>query len=296
MRRETAKPSKTVYVSLSLEELAALEAFSFRERWAYIAWKRIANFKTGVAGRFGKQKLTYVELAKRLNPPPGVQGRGQGAVDDTQARDILLAFERAGLVADIGKRGDNGGLTFTMPMAPIGGKNAAQTTQPTTQPSPVAGQVPEIFPECDAPEIDEIPMVERTYRRSESSLSVSFNRNKNINTEADLGTAEAAPCRATGAAPRPGKSDATPDAAASVQPLSIAEIEAMLLDDFTVTEVNTPAAREHYRAWERARITRIDLELALSLAQPSAEDDLIRPADLQAHLCLDQSGEDRLAA
>lgn len=289
--------NKPVYISLSLEELAALEAFGFRERWAYIAWKRLGNFKTGIVGRYKKQKLTYNELAKCLNPPPGVQGRGQGAIDDTQASDILRAFERAGLVADIGRREDNGGLAFTMPMAPIGGKKAAQTTtNPTTQTSPPAGQVPQIFPERDVPEIAEIPMAERTYRRSEPSLSVLVSRNKNINTEADLGTAEAAPCHAIGAALRPGKTTVSPDAAASVEPLCIAEIEAMLLEDFTVTEVNTQAARERYRDWERARITRMDLELALNVAQPSADDGLLRPKDLEAHLWLDHGGMDRLAA
>lgn len=294
MTKKTAATSKTVYISLSLNELAALEAFGFRERWAYIAWKRIANFKTGMAGRFGKQKLTYDELAKRLNPPPGIQGRGQGAMDETQARDTLLAFERAGLVSDRCRRQDNNGLTFTMPMAPIGGKKPTQAQ--TTPPSLPAGQVPPIFPVSEAPEIAETPMPEPRCSRSDSSLSVLVNKNKNINTEADLGTAEAAPCRAIGAAPRLGKSAATPDAAVTAQPLSIGEIEAMLLDDFTVTEVNTPAAREHYRVWERSRITRLDLELALNLAQPSAEDGLLRPADVQAHLWLDHGGEARLAA
>lgn len=283
MTKQTIK--KPVYVSLSEDELAALEAFSFRERWAYIAWKRLGNFKTGIVGRYKMQKLTYNELAKCLNPPQGIQGRGQGGMDETQARDTLLAFEQAGLVADIGRRQDNNGLTFIMPMAPIGGNKAAQTAQPTTPPSPPAGQVLQIFPETESAQIAVEPEPMRVSAVSTDSLSVLINKEIHINTEgADLGTAEAAPCRATGAALRPGKSTASPEAAASVQPLSIDEIEAMLLDDFTVTDVNIEAARELYRDWERARITRIDLELALNVAQPSAEDGLLRPKDLNAYL------------
>lgn len=277
MTKQTTK--KPVYVSLSLDELAALEAFSFRERWAYIAWKRIANFKTGVAGKFGKQKLTYGDLARHLNPPPGVQGRGQGAIDDTQARDILLAFERAGLAADIGHRGDNGGLCFTLPLAPIGGKKAKPAAQPS---SPSAGEVPEIFPDDEPLQIACEPAPLPLSAPLPVSLSVVINREIHINTEgANLGTAEVAQCRATGAA-RP-LEKIHREAAAPAAALDAEEIESVLGDDWDFVEVHTPASRARYEAWAKAGVSLIELEAAMGLAQ-SQDDDGLTPAALEAHL------------
>lgn len=272
--------NKTVYISLSLDELAALEAFGFRERWAYIAWKRLANFKTGAVGRFGKQKLTYNELAKRLNPPPGVQGRGQGAIDDTQAGDILRAFERAGLVSDIWRRTDNNGLTFFMPIAPIGGNKVAQAVQPTTPPSPPTGQVLQIFPEPEPEQIAAEPAPMRVSASSTDSLSVLINREIHINTErADLGTAEAAPCRATGAART--LAEIHPEAAATT--LDADAIERVLGDDWDFVDVHTPASRARYAAWAQAGVSLTELEAAMGLAQ-SLDDDGVTPVALEVHL------------
>lgn len=279
------KQSKTVYISLTLQELAALEAFGFRERWAYIAWKRLANFKTGVAGDFRKQKLTYDELAKHLSPPPGVQGRGQGGMDDTQARDTLLAFERAGLVADIGRRQDNNGLIFTMPMSPVGGKKAAQTTTP---PSPPAGQVPQIFPETEPPQTVGEPAPVPLPDPSADSLSVLINKKIHINTEgADLGTAEAAQCRATGAART--LEEIPREAAASAAALDAEGIERVLADDWDFVEVHTPASRARYEQWAKAGVSLTELEAAMGLAQ-SLDDHGLTPAALEAHLWPKVSG------
>lgn len=277
MTQKTSK--KPVYISLSLDELAALEAFSFRERWAYIAWKRIANFKTGVVGRFGKQKLTYDELAKRLSPPQGIQGRGQGGMDETQARDTLLGFERAGLVSDICRRQDNNGLTFIMVMAPIGGKKANPAPQPSSSP---AGQFPEIFPDDEPLQIACEPAPMPLPAALPTSLSVMINKKIHINTEgADLGTAEVAPCRATGAA-RP--LEKIPDeAAASAAALDPEKIERVLGDDWDFVEVHTPASRARYEVWARAGVSLIELEAAMGLAQPQ-DDEGLTPAALEVHL------------
>lgn len=309
-----AKPTgdKPVYISLNLDELAALEAFGYRERWAYIAFKRIANFKTGVAGRFGKQHLTYVELAKRLSPPPGVQGRGQGAIDDTQARDILLAFEQAGLVANIGRRADNGGLCFELPLSPIGAKKqgtasalAAPPATPTSRPT--AGEFPDNFPDDEPAHIPAKPMLATLPADWPAPLSVVINKKIQINTEgANLGTAEVAPCRATGAAPilekiQPGTAEtaavaAVATTAETAAPLSAAEIERILQSNWDFTGVETPAARARYAAWAKAGITRLDLDMALALTQPE-RDELLTPADLDANLWpLGDDGGHRLAA
>lgn len=284
--------NKPVYISLSLDELAALEAFGFRERWAYIAFKRIANFKTGVAGRFGKQHLTYVELAKHVRPPPSVQGRGQGSIDDTQVRDILLAFERAGLVAHIGRREDNGGLCFVLPLSPIVAKKATLVTQPS---SPPAGQVPEIFPEEELTQIAATPALVPLPATSPDSLSVVINKKIHINTDgANLGTAEVAQCRATGAARPLEKTDL--DAGASAAALSAAEIEQTLLDCWDFKDVRTLTSRARYEAWAKAGITRLDLEVAMGLTVPEG-DELLTPADLEGHLWTTvDGGQHRLAA
>jgi hypothetical protein len=287
--------NKPVYISLTLDELAALEAFGFRERWAYIAFKRIANFKTGVAGRFRYQHLTYVELAKHVRPPPGVQGRGQGAIDDTQARDILLALEQAGLVANIGRREDNGGLCFELPLSPIGAKKAPPAT-PATQPScPPAGKVQQIFPDEEPPQISAKPEPVPLPAHLHDSLSVMINKEIHINTErANLGTAEVAQCRANGAARPLEKTDL--DAGASAAALSAAEIEQTLRDCWNFKDVGTPASLARYEAWAQAGITRLDLEVAMGLTEPEG-DEVLTPADLEGHLWpTADGGQHRLAA
>lgn len=272
--------SKTVYISLNLDELAALEVFGFRERWAYIAFKRIANFKTGVAGRFGKQHLTYVELAKQVCPSPSVQGRGQGAIDDTQARDILMAFEKAGLVANIGRREDNGGLCFELPLSPIKRKKAIPAAQSS---SPSAGEISEIFPEHDAPQIAAKSAPVPLLAPLPQSLSVLINKKIHINTEgANLGTAEIAPCRATGAA-RPLEKIQSNTAPAATA-LSAVEIERTLRDSWDFQDVDTAASRACYESWVRAGVTSLDLEMAMVLSQPDEDGEKLTPADLEVHL------------
>ena len=102
---------KTSYISINLgAEMAALEQLGFRERWAYLCCKKKSNFKTGIVGRFGNQKLVYGDIASMIIAP-ATQGRGQGAIDDTQAKDFLERMEAVGLVANIGRR-TNGGLVL----------------------------------------------------------------------------------------------------------------------------------------------------------------------------------------
>ena len=144
--KNTGKPKKEVYISLNLEEIAALERLGFRERWAYLALKRAANFKTGTVGEFGRQKLSYTDIAKLIVPPPGVQGRGEGKIDDTQASDFILRMEAEGLVSGIGRR-PNGGLRFDLPMSPIGRQKAGAPTQQ-------AGKMPVISPKPTTQESD----------------------------------------------------------------------------------------------------------------------------------------------
>lgn len=275
-KKTTTKP---FYISLNLDELAALEAFSFRERWAYIAFKRLSDFTNGIVGEHKYQKLTYVKLAKSLCPPPCLQGRGQGAIDDTQARDILLAFERAGLVANIRHRPDNGGLCFNLPMSPIGDKKAIPTPPPS---SPRAGKIPENFPDKEPPQIAAKPEPVPLPARLHESLSVMINKEININTEgANLGTAEVAQCRATGAA-RP-LEKIPHEAAADAAALDAEEIERVLGANWSFPDARTEASRSRYAAWAKAGLSRIELEAAMELVQ-SPDDEALSTAALEAHL------------
>ena len=87
-----AAPASTsvVYVSIKKDEWAALQRLGFRERWAYMQLKWPGNFRTGMVGNHMKQRLTYQDIAN-LVTAPGVQGRGMGNIDDTQAADFMIA-------------------------------------------------------------------------------------------------------------------------------------------------------------------------------------------------------------
>ncbi len=172
-----AKPAKARYVSLNFDELAVLEQLGFRERWAYIAFKKLANFKSGMVGVFGKQCLTKVSLAKAVRPPPGIQGRGEGAVDDSQIPAFLDRMEAVGLLVRHPNRADNGGLRFELPMSPINRKAA---------PTPAVvfpGQSPVISPtETDTESAENTALV-RVPEVLTSKPSVMKFKDLNINTE-----------------------------------------------------------------------------------------------------------------
>ena len=188
------EPTKPRYVSLNFDELAALEQLGFRERWAYIAFKKLANFKTGMVGVFGKQRLTYVALAEALRPPPGKQGRGEGGIDDTQTPDFLARMEAVGLVIRHPNRADNGGLRFELPMSPINRK-AAPAAHDLPGPSRV------FTPADPVLELPENPALVRDAEPPTLLPSVMKFKNLNINTEGLAAEAGPAPRRAASAAP-----------------------------------------------------------------------------------------------
>ncbi|MBK7654617.1 MAG: hypothetical protein IPJ18_05265 [Betaproteobacteria bacterium] len=131
---QTAKPKRPpseVYVSINRRERDALALIGLRDRCLYMELKWLANFKTGHVGWFQKQKLTWAQIAALINVP-GVQGRGQGNMDDTQASDCVNRLMQAGLVCDVARREDNNGLCFKLPMSPIcakGGRTCERRCQ-----------------------------------------------------------------------------------------------------------------------------------------------------------------------
>lgn len=106
------------YVSLGFHELDLLQGLGWGERAMYLELKRLSNFKTGKVGVFLSQALTWEELGRRVSVP-SAQGRPAKPVDGKEAALMVGRLEAVGLVADQGRR-ENGGLTLTLPLSPIG--------------------------------------------------------------------------------------------------------------------------------------------------------------------------------
>lgn len=277
-----AKPKKEVYISLNLDEIAALEKLGFRERWCYIVLKKRANFKTGKVGEFAKEQFSYTAISGLIKAPPGVQGRGEGRIDDTQARDFILRMEAVGLVSGIGRR-KNGGLRFDLPMSPIGRNKAAPI-------APCAGQMLNISPDEIEPEIADSPALATHTEALPSSQSVmTFQELKNNTDEAADPSGDGAasdrafgatPCRAEGAASL--RENPGPVAGAPAT-LSAAQIHDALGGNWTITEIDTPEAWQLYESWA-GNITLEDLHAAMTGVEEGEGSPAQTPADLQSRL------------
>ncbi len=275
------KPKKEVYISLNLDEIAALEKLGFRERWAYIALKRMASFKTGTVGEWGRTQLSYTAIAGLIKAPPGVQGRGEGRIDDTQARDFILRMEAVGLVSGIGKR-KNGGLRFDLPMSPIDRNKAAPI-------APCAGQMLNIFPDEIEPEIADSPELATHAEALPPSQSVMTSQELKNNTDevADPsgdGAASdrafgATPCRAEGAAP----ARENPPVAGAPATLTAQQIHDALADSWTFTETDTLEAWQLYASWA-GNISLDDLHAAMTSVEEREDNPGPTPADLNPRL------------
>lgn len=289
MRRQTnkapsnqAEPVKEVHITFNLDEFAALEKLGFRERWAYMVLKRIANFHTGVFGEYLNQKYSYQAIADLIKPPPGVQGRGEGRIDDTQARDFLQRMEAVGLVSGIGRR-RNGGLRFDLPMSPRDRKKANSTGQS-------AGEKENIFPEAAMPEIAANPEPVLDCEQSPDDRSVLISKKtKTINIEeadpSNDGAASdrafgATPCRAEGAAPVRENPRAV---AAEAAPLTAQQIYSTLAESYVITETNTPQAWQLYEAWAGV-IHLDDLHAAIISVEEREGGRETTPSDLMPYL------------
>lgn len=136
VKEKPVRPKAPVYMSCKMDEFERLRALGFRERWLYMELKWIANFKTGVGGAWGNRKITYDQLAELLSRPatPGVAA---ATIDRKAAWLIMERLKTAGLVSDIGTREDNGGLTFKLPLSPLGAAGRlTQKAQPKTDATP----------------------------------------------------------------------------------------------------------------------------------------------------------------
>ena len=272
------KTKKTIYISIKVEvEMAKLRLLGFRDRWAYVELKGLSNFKMGTCGEFKDQRLSYRSIAA-LMTVPGIQGRGDGNIDDTQAADILKRLEAVGLVANI-HRQPNGGLLFDLPLSPIDREKLETSGEITPNSS---GEIGDIFPAEKMSEIALAPMVETVFDGFDASLSVMINKIKNIRNEgAGSAVAETAPPnRAPGAAPPLKNPQMQPMASA----LTAREIHAVIADDWTFFDADTSEAWTLYASWAGAGITLDDLRAAMTSLEEDARGSDLTPMNLNPKL------------
>ena len=290
-KKAASAPARDVYISFNKDEWVALQKLGFRERWAYMQLKWMANFKTGMVGNFRKQRVTYQDIAD-LVTAPGVQGRGMGNIDDTQAADFVNRLAAVGLLVQHTKR-DNGGLVFELPLSPINRKASLLKTPvaPPQQPVHTPEQIfpdwgdPEgVFsPDDDTPPFDDSPMPTRLSDAFDLSLSVmALTKLKNNTDGAGSAGADAAPpSRATGAAADLENPQRQPAAGAS---LTTRQIQAAIDGDWTFTDTDTPEARRLYESWAGAGITLSDLHEAMASLEGHEGSSELTPMSLNPRL------------
>ena len=281
----TAKPAKegTAYISFNRDEWAALQKLGFRERWAYAQLKWLSNFKTGMAGNFRKQRLSYQDIAN-LVTAPGVQGRGMGNIDDTQAADFLQRLAAVGLLVQHPHRA-NGGLLLELPLSPINRKPVAPNA-----PAPVQMISPDqtdskggFFPDADVPSFDENPATTPVYDYAPLSPSVlALTELKNNTVGQPPANAEVAPpSRATGAAAAWENPASRPPATSA---LTARQIEDAVAGNWTFTQTASPDALALYASWADAGITLDDLHAAMDMVGEDPDCPEPTPAHLKARL------------
>lgn len=285
IKSATAKPAKegTAYISFNRDEWAALQKLGYRERWAYAQLKWLANFKTGMAGNFRKQRLSYQDIAN-LVTVPGVQGRGMGNIDDTQAADFLQRLAAVGLLVQHPNRA-NGGLLLELPLSPINRKSAAPIAPAPVQViSPVQPRSQAaISPDADVPPFDENPAATLVCDDAPHSLSVLALTKLKNNTVGQLpaGAEVAPPSRATGAAAAWENPPTQPTAA---QALTARQIQDAVAANWTFTQTGTPEALALYASWADAGITVDDLHAAMDMVSEEPDSPEPTPAHLKSRL------------
>ncbi|MBA2675553.1 hypothetical protein [Ramlibacter sp.] len=290
-RKAAPAAARDAYISFNKDEWAGLQELGFRERWAYMQLKWLANFKTGMVGNFRKQRLTYQDIAN-LVTAPGVQGRGMGNIDDTQAADFVGRLTGVGLLVQHPNRG-NGGLLFELPLSPINRQASALRT-PVSMPqeqgraseqiSPDWGTPEPVFsPGGDTPPFDDIPMATGLSDVVDPSLSVlALTKLKNNTDAAGAASADAAPpSRATDAAADLENPRREASTGAS---LTARDIQAVIAGDWTFTQTDTPEAKMLYDSWAGAGITLDDLYAAMASLEGHDGSAELTPASLTPRL------------
>ena len=249
-KKEPAK--REVYISMDMNETTALREMGWRERWLYLELKWLANFKTGEVGTFGRQCITYEQLAGLVSVPAS-QGRAADTIDSKEAARLMMRLLAAGLIGEIGKR-QNGGLRFALPLSPIN-KDAARKAR---QDKPSDVKLPESVAEQTAEEPDDDwDADDQPTSQSVMTCSKSINTFFNTGISSNDGAGEIPAPRRSGKNPKPiPLKTPTPGA------IDIARIKSMLSNAGFVF-VNTAESEKFYLIWIQQGFTELDLTLAI---------------------------------
>lgn len=246
-----------VYISFSKDESAALRRLGLRERWLYFELKWRSNFKTGWVGTFGRQALSYLELAEAVTVP-AAQGRAAQLIDDKEAARLVDRLEAAGLVSDRGRREDNSGLKLRLPLSPIvAPKEKAEVAARPAKKLPLAA--PETAPQT--------PDWDLGFADSDESLSVMmpYRHNNTVfsSNEADTSNGE-------GASPSPSCTECSSPPQNSLEkspsgqgPLTVQEIKQRFQSSPRgFTFISARDSQQFYKDWIARKVTREAFEAA----------------------------------
>lgn len=136
-KSKTTVAAATRYVSFNFDEIAKLKEVdkdeSHRGKMCLRCWrlyfelKILADFKTGVVGTFGKQKLSYERLAQMVTIPVTKGSTGATrTIDGKEVKRLLDTLTTEGLVTDVSILEQR--LTLRLPLSPMKAGSRDTTT------------------------------------------------------------------------------------------------------------------------------------------------------------------------
>lgn len=263
-QQEDGKP---VYISFNKHESAALRKLGWRERWLYFELKWLANFKTGKAGTFYQQRLTFEQLAALVRVPSS-QGRAGDQIDGKEAARLMMHLNEAGLVGEIDRRDCNDGLTFCLPLSPIDKKAAKAARDAERLPESKPAKLPAKTASLVAANDD----AARGFGVSSGSPSVLMSLNRDSNTFFNTdGPGQPAPAPADAGGETPvAAGDSSPAAAGGgashpetfPENPTAGEIEEIIAAK-NFLYAHGPESRKFYARWSRLGISREELMRAV---------------------------------
>lgn len=275
MNMKKTENKREVYISVDKDEMATLRLMGWRERWLYMELKWLANFKTGEVGAFGRQCITYEQLAALVSVPAS-QGREADVISGKEAARLMMRLHAAGLIGEVGKR-NNGGLHFALPLSPIQ-KDAARKSRnnkASTERLPEQGEDKPIEKTDEHSDCDELS-------DSQSVMTPFGCLNTLFNTVISSDGAVDTPAPySVGSAPTPGYlENPNPDA------LTIKQIKDRL-DAGWFAYVDALDSARFYEAWLRQGFSVNEFEQAVVMVEqsdsptPAAVDQMLRRQRVQ---------------
>lgn len=272
----STQPKKTRYISINFDELDKLQQSGFEAQALYLILKRLADFKTGILGKFHRQKITYATLAEQLSRPSS-QGKEARIFDRSQVSRLLDQLEAAGLVDERNSAKER--LTLRLPLSPISGAEAATPDAARDKAEAKKMARDEKLPPAGK------PLLAADFGDPFDNLSV-LTPTESINTFF-INTDQAPK------APDPGARNSADAAASPPSPHMGGEIETgaaltipriqVLLREAGVVYIDTPISKEFYDRWIKHGISEAKLrrEIEASVAFNAAP---TRPGDLDRFL------------